>query len=78
LLERVGTGFETWPPRRIEHPPPVIEINSVIGRDRDPTCTLAYTHDRMIGPFNGSDQHRPQAAQDDPTAQQQRRRSGRT
>jgi len=68
-------------PRRSGRPPPAIEINSVIGRDRDPTYTLACTYDRMIVPFNGSDQQRPQA-QDDPTAQQHHRhwadRSGRT
>src|SRR5262249_35664254 len=49
LLERVGTGFETWPPRRREHPPPAIEINPVIGRNLDSTYTLACTYDPVGG-----------------------------
>src|SRR5262249_22943355 len=34
--------------RRTGHPPPAIEINSGIERDRAPTCTLPYTQDRMM------------------------------
>src|SRR5262249_56209028 len=51
-------------PRRIEHPPPAIEINPVIGRNLDSTYTFARTYDRMIVPFNGSDQRRTQAPAD--------------
>jgi hypothetical protein len=42
---REESGEESWSvtPQRIERPPPAVEINSVIGRNRDPTCTLAYT-----------------------------------